>query len=170
MPAAQRRCSAVWLRIARMAANRLRRQDGPMDYAEAQAPSSPCGRRPIQPLDRTPGTLPAGRLRDAIERIALVDLWSKQGSDAMAEIGLDFLAGQAWGRGSALGSAPNRRPFVRVAGTAERLLNAAADPIPLLQRTPTHTVRTSRATAIWCPGTSSGSPAGWPGWRWSRRP
>jgi len=65
----------------------------PWTTPKLRPPSSPCRRRPIHPLDRTPGTLPAGRLRDAIERIALVDLWSKQGSDAMAEVGLDFLAG-----------------------------------------------------------------------------
>ena len=93
MPAAHRRCSAVWLRTARVAANRLHRQDEPMDYAEAQAAFFAVP----SPTDPPPGShswnTPARRLRDAIERIALVDLWSKQGSDAMAEIGLDFLAG-----------------------------------------------------------------------------
>lgn len=76
-----------------------------MDYLEAQAAFFAA--RPLS--DPPPATdawhSPARRLRDAVERIALVDLWSRQGSEAMAAIGLDFLGGYVWGRGSSLGSA-----------------------------------------------------------------
>ncbi|MET3807441.1 hypothetical protein ABIB25_004464 [Nakamurella sp. UYEF19] len=78
-----------------------------MDYAESQAAFFSTR----SSADPAPGSAswntPARHLRDAIERIALVDLWSRQGAEARAAIGLDFLGGYVWGRGSALGSAPN---------------------------------------------------------------
>lgn len=107
------------------------RQDVAVDYAEAQAAffTARAATDP-PPVTNSWGT-PARRLRDAIERIALVELWSRQGSEAMAAIGLDFLGGYVWGRGSALGSA---RPAVVASafavfepGLVESLLTAARD-------------------------------------------
>ncbi|MEL7157673.1 MAG: hypothetical protein AAFN30_13875 [Actinomycetota bacterium] len=45
----------------------------------------------------------ARRLRDAIEPIAMHPVWSRQNNEAMAELGLDFFSGYAWGRAAALG-------------------------------------------------------------------
>ena len=76
-----------------------------MDYAEAQAAFfTPRPHDDPPPATDAWGS-PARRLRDAVERIALVDLWSQQGFEALDAIGLDFLGGYAWGRGSALGEA-----------------------------------------------------------------
>jgi hypothetical protein len=48
---------------------------------------------------------PARQLRDAIERLSLIDLWSRPGYDALVAAGLDFGTGYFWGRGAALGGA-----------------------------------------------------------------
>lgn len=45
----------------------------------------------------------ARRLRDAIEPIAMHPVWSRQNNEAMADLGLDFFSGYAWGRAAALG-------------------------------------------------------------------
>jgi hypothetical protein len=45
----------------------------------------------------------ARRLRDAIEPIAMHPVWSRRNNEAMAELGLDFFSGYAWGRAAALG-------------------------------------------------------------------
>ena len=45
----------------------------------------------------------ARRLRDAIEPIAMHPVWSRQTNEALAEHGLDFFSGYAWGRAAALG-------------------------------------------------------------------
>lgn len=45
----------------------------------------------------------ARRLRDAIEPIAMHPVWSRRTNEAMAELGLDFFAGYAWGRAAPLG-------------------------------------------------------------------
>jgi hypothetical protein len=63
-------------------------------------------------FDPTPaGTVPhpttrssvARRLRDAVEPLAMHPVWSRPSNEAMAELGLDFLSGYAWGRAAALG-------------------------------------------------------------------
>ena len=45
----------------------------------------------------------ARRLRDAIEPIAMHPVWSRPTNEALAEHGLDFFSGYAWGRAAALG-------------------------------------------------------------------
>lgn len=45
----------------------------------------------------------ARRLRDAIEPIAMHPVWSRRTNEALAEHGLDFFSGYAWGRAAALG-------------------------------------------------------------------
>ncbi len=106
-------------------------QDVGVDYAEAQAVFFTARASTDPPPTTDSWDTPARRLRDAIERIALVELWSRQGSEAMAEIGLDFLGGYVWGRGSALGSA---RPAVVASafavfepGLVESLMTSARD-------------------------------------------
>ena len=73
-----------------------------MDYAEARAAF-------FQPRtgDVTPAATPspARALRDALEPIATICFWSEPAYDAYAKLGLDFLQGYVWGRGSALGNA-----------------------------------------------------------------
>lgn len=49
---------------------------------------------------------PARRLRDAIEPLAMADLWGRHGYDRFAALGLDFLTGYVWGRAAALGEPP----------------------------------------------------------------
>lgn len=51
----------------------------------------------------TQRTSTARRLRDAMEPIAMHPVWSRQNNEAMAELGLDFFSGYAWGRAAALG-------------------------------------------------------------------
>jgi hypothetical protein len=73
-----------------------------VDYAEARAAF-------FQPRsgDVTPAAdpTPARALRDALEPIATICFWSEPAYDAYAKLGLDFLQGYVWGRGSALGNA-----------------------------------------------------------------
>ena len=45
----------------------------------------------------------ARRLRDAIEPIAMHPVWSRRNNEAMADLGLDFFSGYAWGRAAPLG-------------------------------------------------------------------
>ena len=72
-----------------------------MDYEAALeaffAPSPPGSAPP------PPATHPARRLRDAFEPIAMHAVWSRQTNEALAALGLNFLTGYVWGRGSALG-------------------------------------------------------------------
>lgn len=46
---------------------------------------------------------PARVLRDALEPIAMIDLWTPLGYAEIEALGLDFLSGYVWGRASALG-------------------------------------------------------------------
>lgn len=50
---------------------------------------------------------PARRLRDALEPIAMHDIWSAAVNKAMAERGLDFLQAYVVGRGAPLGDVPS---------------------------------------------------------------
>jgi hypothetical protein len=72
-----------------------------MDYEAAleafYAPSPPGSAPP------PPTTHPARRLRDAFEPVAMHAVWSRQTNEALAALGLNFLTGYVWGRGSALG-------------------------------------------------------------------
>ncbi len=73
-----------------------------MDYAEARAAF--FGGRDGEA--RTLGwSTPARRLRDAIEPLATICFWSEPAYDAYAALGLDFLQGYVYGRGSVLGDA-----------------------------------------------------------------
>lgn len=76
-----------------------------MDYAQARDVF--C--QPRSADAAAPGTAtwstPARALRDAIEPIAAISFWSKAVNDAYAALGLNFLTGYAWARGSALGEA-----------------------------------------------------------------
>jgi hypothetical protein len=74
-----------------------------MDYAEVRAaflqPPDPDA-----PQAGTSGWLsPGRRLRDAIEPIAMISVWSEPSYDAYAALGLDFLQGYAWSRACVLG-------------------------------------------------------------------
>ena len=60
-----------------------------------------AGRRP----GRDSAT-PARRLRDALEPLAMVTVWSEPAADQAAAAGLDFLAGYVGGRASVLGDVP----------------------------------------------------------------
>lgn len=72
-----------------------------MDYETAleafYAPSPPGSAPP------PPATHPARRLRDAFEPVAMHAVWSRQTNEALAALGLNFLTGYVWGRGSGLG-------------------------------------------------------------------
>ncbi len=73
-----------------------------MHYDEAVAAffvPSPEGAVP-PPTNRASA---ARRLRDAIEPIAMHPVWSRSNNEAMADLGLDFFSGYAWGRAAALG-------------------------------------------------------------------
>lgn len=74
-----------------------------MDYSEARevfyAPS-PTGS--VDPEIVARGG-PARRLRDAYEPIAMHAVWSPVTNERLAELGLDFLNGYAWGRASGMG-------------------------------------------------------------------
>jgi hypothetical protein len=79
------------------------RQNRGMDYAQARDVFCQPG-----PADAAaPGTAgwqsPARALRDAIEPIAAISFWSKQVNEAYTALGLNFLTGYAWARGSILG-------------------------------------------------------------------
>lgn len=86
----------------------LRRPDDPtvMDYAEALDAffrSPPEGTPPPRTqADRTP----ARRLRDAIEPLAMVSVWSAEAQARYADLGLDFLSGYVFSRAAPLGVAP----------------------------------------------------------------
>lgn len=73
-----------------------------MDYAEARAaffaprPGARVG---------TGWASPARDLRDALEAVAMVNVWSAPANDAWASLGLDFLTGYVWSRAAALGDA-----------------------------------------------------------------
>ncbi|MEJ2889139.1 SCO6745 family protein [Actinomycetospora aeridis] len=75
-----------------------------MDFDEAR--SVFCRPR-TGPVAADPGaTTPARRLRDAIEPLAMVTVWSDPAADESAAAGLDFLGGYVGGRASALGDVP----------------------------------------------------------------
>lgn len=72
-----------------------------MDYAAAQqAFFQP--RDASAPPPATPPS-PARSLRDAVEPIATVSFWARPVYDRLDALGLNFLTGYVWGRGSALG-------------------------------------------------------------------
>lgn len=77
-----------------------------MDYDDALAAffrSPPEGTPgPRTEADRTP----ARRLRDAIEPIAMVAVWSPEVNERHRALGLDFLSGYVFGRAAPLGIAP----------------------------------------------------------------
>lgn len=71
-----------------------------MDFTEMQAAFfSPREDPPTGPVWDSP----ARRLRDAIEPVAMVSVWSEPVLDAYAEQDLDFLTGYVWGRASTMG-------------------------------------------------------------------
>jgi len=50
-------------------------------------------------------TSPARALRDAVEALAMVSIWSAPSNEEYASLGLDFLTGYVWSRSSVLGDA-----------------------------------------------------------------
>ncbi|MDD7925579.1 SCO6745 family protein [Actinomycetospora chibensis] len=75
-----------------------------MDFAEARATF--CTPRTGPVADPAAAATPARRLRDALEPLAMVTVWSEPAADRAAAAGLDFLAGYVGGRASALGDVP----------------------------------------------------------------
>lgn len=75
-----------------------------MDFAEARATF--CTPRTGPVADPAASATPARRLRDALEPLAMVTVWSEPAADQAAAAGLDFLAGYVGGRASALGDVP----------------------------------------------------------------
>lgn len=75
-----------------------------MDFAEARATF--CTPRTGPVADPAASATPARRLRDALEPLAMVTVWSEPAADRAAAAGLDFLAGYVGGRASALGDVP----------------------------------------------------------------
>ncbi|MFY0405986.1 SCO6745 family protein [Solicola sp. PLA-1-18] len=73
-----------------------------MDYAEARTAFFADRTGETRSLD---WTTPARSLRDAIEPLATICFWSEPAYDAYAGLGLDFLQGYVYGRGSVLGEA-----------------------------------------------------------------
>lgn len=77
-----------------------------MEYDEAVAAffrSPPEG----TPAPRTDAdATPARRLRDAVEAVAMVSVWSPETNAAYTRLGLDFLSGYVFGRAAPLGIAP----------------------------------------------------------------
>lgn len=76
-----------------------------MDFAEARtaffAPRDDADTRILS-------TAPARRLRDALEPIAMVDLWSDAAGEQIAATGLDFLSYYVGGRAGLLGDVRGR--------------------------------------------------------------
>ncbi|WP_433026511.1 SCO6745 family protein [Actinomycetospora sp. CA-053990] len=75
-----------------------------MDFAEARATF--CTPRTGPVADPAAAATPARRLRDALEPLAMVTVWSEPAADQAAAAGLDFLAGYVGGRASVLGDVP----------------------------------------------------------------
>ncbi|MDD7918930.1 SCO6745 family protein [Actinomycetospora callitridis] len=75
-----------------------------MDFAEARATFCTPRTGPVADPAATP--TPARRLRDALEPLAMVTVWSEPAADRAAAAGLDFLAGYVGGRASVLGDVP----------------------------------------------------------------
>jgi hypothetical protein len=75
-----------------------------MDFAEARATF--CTPRTGPVVDPAATPTPARRLRDALEPLAMVTVWSEPAAEQAAAAGLDFLAGYVGGRASALGDVP----------------------------------------------------------------
>lgn len=69
------------------------------EAVEAFFTTTPAGTVP-EPTQRASV---ARRLRDAIEPLAMHPVWSRATNEALAEQGLDFFSGYAWGRAAALG-------------------------------------------------------------------
>ncbi|MEJ2861974.1 SCO6745 family protein [Actinomycetospora flava] len=74
-----------------------------MDFAEAR--SVFCRPRTGPVADPTAAATPARRLRDAIEPLAMVTVWSDPAAEESGAAGLDFLGGYVGGRASVLGDA-----------------------------------------------------------------
>ncbi|GAA4800103.1 hypothetical protein GCM10023200_41230 [Actinomycetospora chlora] len=72
-----------------------------MDFDEARAVF--CQPRTGPVAAPTAAPTPARRLRDAVEPLAMVTVWSGPAADASAAAGLDFLGGYVGGRASVLG-------------------------------------------------------------------
>lgn len=74
-----------------------------MDYAEAREAFFQPRADGAPAPGSTDWSSPARRLRDAIEPIATISIWSEPAYDACAAVGLDFLGGYVWGRACVLG-------------------------------------------------------------------
>jgi hypothetical protein len=68
-------------------------------FFRAPPPDAPAPRTDADPT-------PSRRLRDAIEPIAMVSVWSPEAHDRYGALGLDFLAGYVFSRAAPLGIAP----------------------------------------------------------------
>src|SRR5690349_12390244 len=74
-----------------------------MDYAAAVEIFFAAAPDDVATPDVVAAGTPARRLRDAIEPIAMHDVWSASVNAAMAEHGLDFLQQYVVGRGAPMG-------------------------------------------------------------------
>jgi hypothetical protein len=74
-----------------------------MDYAEAHQTFFQTRDVKADDVGTAAWRSPARRLRDAIEPIAMVFVWSEPAYEAYTACGLDFLSGYAWARASVLG-------------------------------------------------------------------
>lgn len=70
-----------------------------MEFAEARE----IFFQPREDARPVEGSSPARRLRDALEPLAMVSVWSDPATERLSGAGLDFLAGYVGGRGAALG-------------------------------------------------------------------
>ena len=77
-----------------------------MDYDDAVAAffQVPPEGTPLPRTEEHP--TPARRLRDAIEAVAMVSVWSPEVNAAYVRLGLDFLSGYVYGRAAPLGVVP----------------------------------------------------------------
>lgn len=67
---------------------------------------------------------PSRRLRDALEPIATQGWWSREASDAVGALGLDFFDGYVWGRAAALG-VPSREVVASTFGVFDEAMIGA---------------------------------------------
>ena len=97
-----------------------------MDYAEARAAFfQPRSAEAPRPGTSTWGS-PARALRDAVEPIATICFWSEPAYRAYEAVGLDFLQGYVWARGSVLGE-----PEGTVVASSFGVVRAGADRLAL---------------------------------------
>ncbi|GAA4712032.1 hypothetical protein GCM10023215_63300 [Pseudonocardia yuanmonensis] len=78
-----------------------------MDYPTMRALffTAPDEPRPVPPAAANPS--PARALRDAVEPLACLSIWSPEAAEAFAELGLDdYFAAYVWQRTAALGTPP----------------------------------------------------------------